>query len=157
MNFETPENQFHVLLIGNNPNELSNYNSNLINDKQARYVTDVSFDLKESIKKVFQNNPGYILVDDCFGIEPLKRFIRKIRSKNKTQNIPVALLKSTNKSQLLISGIQDYFLKDNFSADRLYHAIKNSRKIRRTQIILYKTYKKSKRHYKGLLNRLENN
>ena len=151
MNFQKGKNQFNVMLIGNNPKELSDYSASLINEKKIRFVTDVSFDLTKSIQKIVQNKPGYILVDDLLGIQALKKFISELRSKSKTEEIPIALLKSSNKRLLLISGIQDYLLKDNFSAERLYYSIMNSRKIRRTQIFLYKTYKKSIKHYNVLL------
>lgn len=150
MNFQKGKHQFNVMLIGNNPKELADYNSSLINEKKFRFVTDVSFDLMESIQSIFRNKPVYILVDDGLGIHALRKFIGEIRSKSKTKEIPIALLKSSNKRQLLISGIQDYLLKDNFSAERLYYSIMNSRKIRRTQIFLYKTYKKSKKNYNGI-------
>jgi hypothetical protein len=51
---------------------------------------------------------------------------------------------------VLVNGIQDFFLKESFSAERLFYAIPNSRKIRRAQIILYKTYKRSRRHYQNI-------
>ena len=113
------------------------------------FIADVSFDLRDSISRVFKQKPSYILLDDCYPVVQIKKFIRKIRSNRKTEGIPIALLKSSNE-YVRVDGIQDFFLKDNFSADRLFYAIRNSKKIRRTQIMFYKSYKKSRRHYQSL-------
>jgi len=145
---------FNVLIVGNNPKELANFYINLINFDRINFLTDVSFDLKESISVALKNKPNYILLDDCYPAKQLRKFINRIRNNNKTQDIPVGILKSSNKSHILVSGIQDFFLKDNFSAERLFYAIPNSRKIRRAQIILYKTYKRSRRQYQNLSEKL---
>lgn len=141
---------YSVLIVGNNPKELANFYINLINFDRINFFTDVSFDLKESISVALKNKPNYILLDDCYPAKQLKKFINRIRNNNKTQHIPVGLLKSSNKSQILVNGIQDFFLKDSFSGERLFYAITNSRKIRRAQIILYKTYKRSRRQYQNI-------
>ena len=141
---------YNVLIVGNNPKELANFYINLINFERIHFFTDVSFDLKESMSVALKNKPNYILLDDCYPAIQLKKFIRRIRNNNKTHDIPVGILKSSNKSQILVNGIQDFFLKENFSAERLFYAISNSRKIRRAQIILYKTVKRSRRQYQNL-------
>jgi CheY-like chemotaxis protein len=145
---------YNVLIVGNNPKELANFYINLINFEKINFFTDVSFDLSESVTVALKNKPNYILLDDCYPTKHLKRFINRIRNNNKTQDIPVAILKSSNKSQVLVNGIQDFFLKDSFSAERLFYAIGNSRKIRRAQIILYKTYKRSRRQYQNLSDKI---
>ena len=146
---------YNVLIVGNNPKELASFYINLINFDKTNFFTEVSFDLKESFTFALKNRPNYILLDDCYPAKQLKKFISHIRQNNKTHDIPVGILKSSNKSQILVNGIQDFFLKDNFSAERLFYAIKNSRKIRRAQIILYKTYKRSRKHYQRISDNLK--
>jgi len=77
MKTKIQENQFHVLFVGNNPGELSNYAAILHNHRDVRFITDISFDLKESFNKAMTNSPGYILLDDCFDITPLKKLYGK--------------------------------------------------------------------------------
>lgn len=149
MSFTESGDHFSVLLIGNNPQEISSMENNLSRYRKIDFVAYVGFDLRDSISKVLKQKPSYILLDDCYPVVQIKKFIRKIRSNRKTEDIPIALLKSSNQ-YVRVEGIQDFFLKDNFSADRLFYAIRNSRKIRRTQILLYKSYKRSKRHYQSL-------
>ena len=129
---------------------------NLTKYGKINFIAEVGFDLMDSLSKVFKNRPSYILLDDCYPVVQIKRFIRRIRRNSKTEDIPIAILKSSNRNHLRVEGIQDFFLKDNFSAERLFYAIKNSRKIRRTQVILYKSYKRSRRHYSTIMRGLRN-
>jgi CheY-like chemotaxis protein len=140
--------RYNVFLIGNNPQEISLMENNLSKYHRMDFIADVGFDLRDSLSKVFKNKPSYILLDDCYPVVHIRRFIQRIRNNRQTEEIPIALLKSSNRF-VRIEGIQDFFLKDNFSAERLFYAIRNSRKIRRTQIVLYKSYKKSRRHYQS--------
>lgn len=147
MNISESSNRYNVFLIGNNPQEISSMEHNLAKYGKMNFIAEVGFDLMDSLSKVFKKRPSYILLDDCYPVVQIKKFIRRIRRNSMTEDIPIAILKSSNKHHIRVEGIQDFFLKDNFSADRLFYAIKNSRKIRRTQIILYKSYKRSRRHY----------
>jgi CheY-like chemotaxis protein len=149
MNIYNSGNRQNVFLIGNNPQEMSLMQRSLARFNKMIFNAEVGFDLRDSISKILKIRPSYILLDDCYPVIQLKKFITRIRQNNKTHNIPIALLKSSNRNHVRIDGIQDFFLKDNFSAERLFFAIRNSRKIRRTQIVLYKSYKKSRRHYQS--------
>ncbi|MBS0001252.1 MAG: hypothetical protein KFF73_19865 [Cyclobacteriaceae bacterium] len=146
---------YNVLIVGNNPKEMANFYINLVNFERINFFTDVSFDLKESMTVALRNRPNYILLDDCYPAKQLKKFVNRIRNNDKTQDIPVGILKSSNKSQVLVNGIQDFFLKENFTAERLFYAITNSRKIRRAQIILYKTYKRSRKNYQNISDKVK--
>lgn len=148
--------KYNVFLIGNNPQEMASIKNNLGKYNKMNFIAQVGFDLRDSISEVFKYRPSYILLDDCYPVIQIKRFIKRIRHNSKTQNIPIALLKSSNKYHVRVDGIQDFFLKDSFSAERLFYAIRNSRKIRRTQILLYKSYKKSRRHYQSFIRYLKN-
>jgi CheY-like chemotaxis protein len=149
MNLTENSNRYNVFLIGNNPQEISSMENNLSRYHKMNFIAEVGFDLRDSLTKVFKQKPSYILLDDCYPVIQVRRFIRRIRNNHETEEIPIALLKSSNR-YVRIDGIQDFFLKDNFSAERLFYAIRNSRKIRRTQIVLYKSYKKSRRHYQSI-------
>lgn len=143
-----PDN-LNVMVIGNNPAELSGYLKKLSSFQGVRFITGFCFNLRKSMMEIRNWNPQYIVIDDCFSREQIRKFIRRIRRNVKTQEIPVALLKSNNK-HILIPDIQDYLLKENFTPERLLHAIRNSRNMRKAQVILYRTYKRSKRNFKKL-------
>lgn len=148
MSLTDTNHRYNVFLIGNNPQEISCMEHNISKFHKMDIIAEVGFDLRDSLHKVLRLEPSYILLDDCYPVAQIKKFIRRIRNNTKTKNIPIALLKSSNRS-VRVDGIQDFLLKENFSAERLFYAIRNSRKIRRTQILLYKSYKKSRHHYRS--------
>ena len=141
-----PNDNLNVILIGNNPLELSGYLSKLSNFKGVRFITSFRFNLMKSLMDIRNWKPHYIVIDDYFPSDQIRKFIRRIRNNVETQEIPVAILKSSNR-HLPVTGVQDFLLKENFSAERLLNAIRNSRNIRKAQVILYKTYKRSRRHF----------
>lgn len=150
MNYTKSIDRQSVFLVGNNPQEISSMKKDLSKFHKMDFIADVGFDLRDSLSKILELKPSYILLDDCYPVVQVKKFIRRIRNNRKTEEIPIALLKSSNK-YVRVEGVQDFFLKDNFSAERLFYAIRNSKKIRRTQIVFYKSYKKSRRHYQSLM------
>jgi CheY-like chemotaxis protein len=154
MNATTPvnnaENGVKVMVFGNNPAEMSTFLTPLNRFEGAKFVTDFYFNLKYKYLRIQSLIPEYILIDDCYPRDQIKRFIKKIRRNVRTQEIPIAILKTRN-IPLPFTGVQDYLLKDSFSPERLLYAIRNSRNIRKAQVILYKTYKRSRRQYSILM------
>ena len=136
----------NVILIGNNPSELSGYLSKLSNFQGVKFITSFRFNLMKSLLDIRKWKPHYIVIDDYFPAKQMRKFIKQIRRNVDTQEIPVAILKSNNR-HLQVTGVQDFFLKENFTAERLVNAIRNSRNIRKAQVILYKTYKRSRKHF----------
>ena len=140
-----PNDNLNVILIGNNPSELSGYLSKLSNFQGVRFITSFRFNLMKSLMEIRKWKPHYIVIDDYFPTRQIRKFVKHIRQNVETQEIPVAILKSNNR-HLPVTGVQDFLLKENFSAERLFNAIRNSRNIRKAQIILYKTCKRSRKH-----------
>ncbi len=139
----------NVMVIGNNPAEVSGYLSRLTNFQGVKFITNCCFNLRKSFLEIRNWRPHYIMIDDYFPKEQIRKFIRRIRRNANTQEIPVAILKSNNQ-QMLITGVQDFLLKESFTPETLLHAIRNSRNIRKAQVILYKTYKRSKKHFRKI-------
>jgi len=146
--------RYNIHLVGNNPGELSAMNNRLSGFTKANLRADVSFDLHDGVKKITKSKPNYILLDDCYPITQLQKFIDRIRSNSMTRDIPVALLKTSNKSQLLLYGVQDFLLKDSFTGDKVLSAIVNSRKIKRTQRLLYRSFIRTRNRYYSISRKL---
>ena len=140
----------NVMMFCNNPAEMSEYLNSLSKFEGAKFITDFDFNLRYRNLRMLPRKPEYILIDDFFSREQIRKFIRKVRKNVKTQEIPVAILKSRN-TQIIVSDVQDFILKDNFTPERLFHAMRNSRNVRKAQIILYRRYKKSKRLYSNII------
>jgi CheY-like chemotaxis protein len=141
----------HVLLIGNNPIDMSKILEKLQHLRGKKIITEIAFDLKSIVGRLMKFRPHYILIDDNIGRNELTETVRTLTSQNKTKNIPITVLKNSNYHESYgagAGGVLDYILKTNFSADALYNTLRNSLKLRRTQTLLYKAYAKRRKAFK---------
>ncbi len=134
-----------ILLIGNNPVELGKVYEQLKKATGIRFITEIAFSLSDGVKKAMKVKPSCILVDDNLSNKNIKALTDNLNKDERTSDIPVTLLKSSNYKEVIASGIQDFLLKDYLTADKLTRSILNGIKYRKTKVYLYKTYKWSKR------------
>ena len=135
----------HVLLVGNNPIELSAVLKKLQDVRGFKIVTEIAFDVKSIMERLIRFNPNFILIDDNLGKSELKETINTLSSNAKTKDIPITVLKNSNYHEsLMANSILDYLLKQNLSADAIYNTLKNSLRFKRTQLYLYQMYQKRK-------------
>jgi response regulator of citrate/malate metabolism len=135
----------NVLLIGNNPIDMGKTLEKINQIKGRKIITEIAFDLKSIVERLMRFNPNFILIDDNIGKSELELAVDTLSKTRKTKNIPITVLKNSNYQETSpSSGILDYLLKQNFSSESLYMAIRHSLKFRRTQLLLYKAYKKRK-------------
>ena len=135
----------HVLLVGNNPIELSAVLKKLQDVRGFKIVTEIAFDVKSIMERLIRFNPNFILIDDNLGKSELKETINTLSSNAKTKDIPITVLKNSNYHEsLMANSILDYLLKQNLSADAIYNTLKNSLRFKRTQLYLYQVYQKRK-------------
>jgi hypothetical protein len=139
----------HVLLIGNNPIDMSGILEKLNQIRGTRVITEIAFDLRSILERLMKFKPNYILIDDNIGRFELTQTINALAERSKTKNIPIAVLKNSNYQESYGSGsILDYLLKTNLSAESLYNTLRNSLKFRKTQLYLYKAYERRRRALK---------
>lgn len=135
----------NVLLVGNNPIELSRVLDSLKKVPGKRIITEIAFDLKSICERLLRFEPNFILIDDNVGKTELREAVHTFSSNKKTQGVPITVLKNSNYTEALGStSILDYLLKQNLSTESLYNSLKNSLKLRRTQLYLYQAYQKRK-------------
>lgn len=138
-------NSLNVLLIGNNPMELGGVLEKLKQVRTQKIITEIAFDLKTILERLIRFNPNFIFIDDNIGRLELQETLKQLSSNRKTKDIPITVLKTSNYHEVLgSSGILDYLLKQNLSADALYNTVKNSLRFRKTQLYLHKVYNKRK-------------
>lgn len=135
----------NVLLIGNNPIDLTKTLDKLNQIHGRRIITEIAFDLRSIVERLIKFNPNYILIDDNIGRSELNQTIHTLSKSRKTKDVPITVLKNSNYHESSASGIMDYVLKQHFSADSFYSMLKNSLKFRRTQLFLYKAYQRRKK------------
>jgi CheY-like chemotaxis protein len=133
-----------LLIIGNNPLELSRIEETLTNYPERRMVTAFAFDVRSIVERLLGFRPDHILVDDNIGKSALQEMVRKLSGYRRTKDIPITVLKNSNYTESLGSGVMDYLLKQNFSAEKLYRSLVNARRLRQAQQYLYQAYRKRK-------------
>lgn len=135
----------HVLLIGNNPIELSSVLDKLQAVRGKRIITEIAFDLKSLVARLITFNPNFIFIDDNLGKSEFQATVSTLTTNQKTKNIPITVLKSSNYQEASGGyGILDYLLKNSLSTDSLFNNLKNSLKFRRTQRFLTQIYQQRK-------------
>lgn len=135
----------NVLLIGNNPIELSRVLEKVQQVRGRRIITEIAFDLKTILERLVRFTPNFIFIDDNLGGAELRQTVSTLSLNQKTKDIPITVLKNSNYQEAVgASGALDYLLKQNLSPESIYNTLKNSLKFRRTQLYLYQAYKKRK-------------
>ena len=140
----SPLEKINVLLIGNNPIELSRVFDALSEIKGKSVMTEIAFDLESILHRLARFRPEYILIDDNIGKLEMKSAVGALLSLRKTKDIPITVLKNSNYREALSTGFLNYILKENISAETLYRELVNSLKLRKTQLYLNSAYNKRK-------------
>lgn len=135
----------NVLLIGNNPIDLTKTLEKLNQIHGRRIITEIAFDLRSIVERLIKFNPNFILIDDNIGRSELTQTINTLSKTRKTKDVPITVLKNSNYRESSSAGILDYVLKQNFSAESFYSILRNSLKFRRTQLYLRNAYNKRKK------------
>jgi CheY-like chemotaxis protein len=142
----------HILLIGNNPIEMSTMLDTIAKVPGRKIITEIAFDVKSSLERLIKFQPNFILIDDNIGRRELSQTVDSFVHNAKTSDIPITVLKNSNYEEAVVSAdIMDYLLKKNLTADSLYNAIKNTLKFRRTRQYLMDAYSKRKVQLLGLV------
>jgi DNA-binding response OmpR family regulator len=108
-----------VLIIGNNPIEMTQVYNLLVTNPLKNYVADVCFDVKDSFNRITKQKPSVILIDDNLLGEDINKLVKVLRSNAKTKNIKVIVLKSSNWNFNVIDNVDDYILKDTVTSGLL--------------------------------------
>jgi CheY-like chemotaxis protein len=143
-NYRAPE-TLNVLLVGNNPMEMGGVLEKLQQVRGQRITTEIAFDLKSILERLLRFRPNFIFIDDNIGRNELMQTVNTLSANRATKDVPITVLKNSNYSEALgSSSILDYLLKQNLSPEDLYNTLKNSLKLRRTQLYLYQAYNRGK-------------
>jgi CheY-like chemotaxis protein len=138
------ESQLNVLLVGNNPIDLSHTQAGLGQIQNHRVIIETAFDLTSILERLSRFRPNFILLDDNLGATGLRLIVQALQTHRKTKNIPVTVLKNSNYIDTVNVGVLNYVLKQSITGDALYTAFVNSLKFKRTQQYLQQAYNKRK-------------
>ncbi len=136
--------QLNVLVVGNNPIDLSHTFESLTKIRDHKVVTEIAFDLASILDRLSKFRPNFIVIDDNIGRMELQITVQALLKNRKTKNIPITVLKNSNYHEALNTGVMNYVLKKSLTGESLYTALKNSEKFKKTQLYLHQAYKKRK-------------
>lgn len=115
-----------VLIIGNNPIEMTGIYNILVGFRSKSYLTDVCFNLKDCFDRINKSKPEVILVDDNLGAKHIQKMALVLRQNPKTSNIKIIALRSSSRSFQAIKNIDDHIIKDSINAKSLDKTIDKS-------------------------------
>lgn len=141
-------NEISVLLVGNNPIEMSLIYEKLFALKDKIKNIETAFSHEDMLKKINLVHPNCLLLDDNIGINPLKAIINNVNELSK-EAISITLLKSSNKQEVTF-GVQEYLMKDGVDGTRIYNALINALKFKKTQQFLRIKYYSGKKNIKRM-------
>lgn len=104
-----------VLIIGNNPIEMTSVYNVLVGIRSKNYLADVCFDIKDSFDRISKTKPEVILIDDNLILDDIQKLIRVLSQNNKTKGIKIIVLKSSNWNYQVIDNVDNYILKDSIN------------------------------------------
>jgi DNA-binding NarL/FixJ family response regulator len=147
---EIGNDQLNILLVGNNPIDMSRILEKINQIDGAKIMTEIAFDLKSIVERLIDFKPNFILIDDNIGRTQLSEAVDTLSHRPNTKNIPITVLKNSNYVEACAShSILDYLLKTNVTSDSLYRTVRNSIRFKRTQMFLTKVYGKRKNVLSG--------
>ncbi len=134
--------EINVLMIGNNPLELTKVFDFLMKVPSKSVNTEIAFDLKSVKALLAKFSPNYILIDDNMGRLELANVVNLFARFKKTRNVPITILKNSNYEEAFGGVAMNYILKENLSVELLFTTLKNSFVSSRAQRYLKNIYKK---------------
>jgi DNA-binding NarL/FixJ family response regulator len=142
------DHDINVILVGNNPIEMSAIYEKLFDLKDKIKRIETAFSQEDMLIKIGSIHPNCIMLDDNLGSTPLKAIINSINSLGK-EAISITLLKSHNRQEIT-SGVQEYVMKDGLDGNKIYNTLRNALRFRRTQLFFRIKYYSRKKNIKRM-------
>lgn len=145
----------NILMIGNNPIELSNVDESVANFSRGALKTTFLFDftkLTDSIKNI---NPAGVFIDDKLNIEDIKRAIFRLHRNKNTAHIPVTIIKSSNFANYPNLGADDFILNSAITGKAIYKSVLNGKRFRKSRIYFKKVYRTQQGRFNNFVEYIE--
>jgi len=131
MNEANRHNSWKVLLIGNNPIELSRVCFHLQGIPYKRILTELAFDVSSMLHRLDNFQPQHILIDDDMGSRELRGLVVNIR--RMAGDVPITVVKNSNYKETIGFGVTNFILKSQLSGEKLYREMINANHFRHMQ------------------------
>src|SRR5690606_3967495 len=98
----------NVLLIGNNPIDLTKTLEKINQIRGRKIITEIAFDLRSIVERLLKFRPNFILIDDNIGKSEMTETIEALSKGRKTKDVPITVMKNSNYHESATTGIIDY-------------------------------------------------
>jgi len=115
-----------LLIIGNNPIEMTQFYNILVTNASKNYLADVCFDVRDSFNRIAKQRPNVILIDDNLMLGDINKLVKVLKSNEKTKNIKLIVLKSNNWNYNVVDNVDDYILKNTIASGMLDRIIEKN-------------------------------
>src|SRR6187401_1056852 len=85
----------NILLIGNNPIEMSSMLHTIAKVPGRKIITEIAFDVRSSWERMIKFQPNFILIDDNIGRRELSQTVESLAHNSKTRDVPITVLKNS--------------------------------------------------------------
>lgn len=145
-----PGKEWKVLIVGNNPIELSHVNDQLQRIRETMVMTEMAFDTQSMFKHLGRFGPQHIIMDDNMGRPAIQGVVTRLQ-RWKSTLVPITVLKNSNYQETICSGVANYVLKQNLTPELLYCELLNSTHFQKSQAGWHRAYGKRKGQLARLL------
>jgi DNA-binding NarL/FixJ family response regulator len=143
MNEANRHSSWRVLLIGNNPIELSQVCYSLQEIPYKRILTELAFDLTSTLQRLNHFEPQHILIDDNMGCREMHKLVQHIQ--RLAGDVPITVVKNSNYQETIGSGVMNFVLKSQLSGEKLYREMINANHFRLMQQHWVRSYGRTRR------------
>ncbi|MBS1545714.1 MAG: hypothetical protein JST14_18900 [Bacteroidetes bacterium] len=124
-----PLEQWKILLVGNNPMEMSMVQEKLKSIRHKTVLTEMAFDALTVYERIGSFVPEHVLIDDNVGRASINEMIMRMKRPGR---VPVTVLKNSNYEEVGIWGVSNYVMKHNLTSQHLYLELLNSQRFVQT-------------------------
>ena len=137
----------NILLVGNNPIDLSDVHDHLKGSRTVQYELEFAFGITDIQKKIRKFKPDCILIDDNIDKIDMSYLLKKLATNAVTAKIPITIIQNSNKDDAPREGADEFILKNTITSDSIARTLLNSLKVHDMKEYLKEAYKKRKSEF----------
>ena len=144
------KNGWKILIVGNNPIELSQVNAQLHAIREPEIITEMAFDDQSTFQRLTVFPAQHIILDDNIGMDTMKNVVARLK-RRRSLRVAVTVLKNSNYEETLGSGAVNYVLKQSLSSELLHGELINSMHFQMRQSLWERSCRKRQGHMARLI------
>lgn len=133
--------EWKILLVGNNPIELSQINDQLHAIREPVIMTEMAFDSLSAFQRLITFRAQHIILDDNIGKPTIKSVMARLQRRGSLR-VAVTVLKNSNYEETIGYGAINYVLKQSLSSELLHDELMNSIHFQKRHALWERSFRK---------------